>query len=33
MDLGPLWQWLPENALYHDENAYLKSQEPEVIIA
>ncbi len=22
-DLGPLWSWLPEGALYHDPNAYL----------
>ncbi|MFQ5704005.1 MAG: B12-binding domain-containing radical SAM protein [Gemmatimonadales bacterium] len=28
-DLGPLWDWLPEGALYHDPNAYLKSQEEE----
>ncbi len=25
-DLGPLWQYLPEGALYHDPNAYLKAQ-------
>lgn len=25
--LGPLWDWLPEGALYHDPNAYLKSQK------
>lgn len=25
-DLGPLWEWLPEGALYHDPNAYLKAQ-------
>ena len=25
--LGPLWEWLPEGALYHDPNAYLKSEE------
>ena len=24
-DQGPLWEWLPETALYHDPNAYLKS--------
>jgi hypothetical protein len=24
-DLGPLWHWLPEGALQHDPNAYLKS--------
>src|SRR5256884_1936930 len=27
-DLGPLWQWLPEGALYQDHHAYLKSEEP-----
>ncbi|MCI0642944.1 MAG: hypothetical protein L0Y70_28005 [Gemmataceae bacterium] len=26
-DLGPLWDWLPEGALYHDPYAYLKSQQ------
>jgi hypothetical protein len=25
-DLGPLMEWLPESALYHDPNAYLKSE-------
>ena len=24
-DLGWLWEWLPEGALYHDPNTYLKS--------
>lgn len=24
--LGTLWEWLPEGALYHDPNAYLKSE-------
>ena len=24
-DLGPLWDWLPAGAVYHDPNAYLKS--------
>jgi hypothetical protein len=24
-DLGPLWEWLPEGAMHHDPNAYLKS--------
>ncbi len=23
-DLGPLWEWLPEEAIYHDPYAYLK---------
>ena len=25
-DLGALWAWLPEGAMYHDHNAYLKSE-------
>jgi len=25
-DLGPLWNWLPEGAMHHDPNAYLKTQ-------
>jgi len=30
-DLGPMWDWLPEGALYHDANAYLKSEkQPEM---
>ncbi len=24
-DLGPMWEWLPEGALYHDPYAYVKS--------
>jgi hypothetical protein len=28
-DLGIWWQWLPEGALYHDENAYLHKQKPK----
>ena len=26
-DLGSLWRWLPEGALYHDPNAYLASEQ------
>ena len=25
-DMGPLWEWLPDGAMDHDPNAYLKSQ-------
>lgn len=25
-DLGPLWEWLPEGAIYHDQNAYFKKE-------
>ncbi len=28
-NLGPLLQWLPQGALYHDPNAYLSSQEEQ----
>ncbi len=28
-DLGPLWEWLPEGALHHDPNAYLKSTKEQ----
>jgi len=24
-DLGRLWEWLPDGAMHHDPNAYLKS--------
>jgi hypothetical protein len=24
-DLGPIWDWLPEGALQHDQNAFLKA--------
>ncbi len=26
-DLGPMWEWLPKGALYHDPYAYLKAEE------
>lgn len=26
-DLGPLWEWLPEGAMYHDQNAYYKKDQ------
>jgi hypothetical protein len=32
-DLGPLWEWLPEGAIYHDHNAYLNYNEPQVLTA
>ena len=32
-DLGPLMEWLPEDALYHDSNAYLKSEQWKDVIA
>ncbi len=28
-DLGPLWPWLPQEALHHDHNAYLKAEEEQ----
>jgi len=35
-ELGPLWKWLPEGALYHDAYAYLKTEgvvEPGILAA
>jgi hypothetical protein len=32
-DLGPLWEWLPEGAIYHDHNAYLNAEKQQVLIA
>ncbi len=32
-DLGPLWEWLPEGAIYHDHNAYINSTEQQVLTA
>ena len=26
-DLGYMWPWLPEGAIYHDHHAYLKKHE------
>jgi hypothetical protein len=31
-DLGPLWEWLPEEALHHDANAYSKSERSSAAI-
>ena len=30
-DLGWLWEWLPEGALYHDPHAYLQSMEADAV--
>jgi len=32
-DLGPVWDWLPEGALFHDPNAFLKAQEESMATA
>ncbi len=32
-DLGPLWDWLPPGALYHDPNAYLKAENERTCAA
>jgi len=31
-DMGPLWEWLPEGALFHEPNAYLESIEQRVAV-
>ncbi len=32
-DLGQLWEWFPEEAIYHDHNAYLNSIKPQALTA
>jgi hypothetical protein len=32
-DLGSMWDWLPEGALYHDPNAYLKSKTEDATVS
>jgi hypothetical protein len=32
-DMGPLTEWLPDGALYHDPNAYLKCEQSKDVIA
>jgi len=31
-ELGPLWEWLPEGAVFHDQNAYLKKQPERIAV-
>jgi hypothetical protein len=31
-DMGPLWEWLPEGAMFHDPNAYLETIEQRVAV-
>jgi hypothetical protein len=31
-DLGPLMEWLPKGALYHNPNAYLHSEQSKGVI-
>ncbi|MFO7448282.1 MAG: hypothetical protein R6W90_18125 [Ignavibacteriaceae bacterium] len=31
-ELGPLWDWLPEGAVYHDQNSYLKTTEKRIAV-
>ena len=31
-DLGSLWNWLPEGAIFHDQNAYLKSSVKRIAV-
>jgi hypothetical protein len=32
-DLGPLWEWLPKGAVYHDAYAYLKVAQQKQYVA
>ena len=29
-DLGAMWEWLPDGAIYHDPSAYLKAEQAKV---
>jgi hypothetical protein len=31
-ELGPLWEWLPDGAIFHDQNAYLNSVAERIAI-
>jgi hypothetical protein len=31
-ELGHLWEWLPEGAVFHDQNAYLKKQPERLAV-
>ncbi len=31
-EVGPLWEWLPEGAIYHDQNAYLKTSIEKIAV-
>ena len=31
-EMGPLWDWLPEGALFHDQNAYLKTMSKRIAV-
>ena len=31
-DLGSLWEWLPDGAIFHDQNAYLNSLPERIAI-
>jgi hypothetical protein len=31
-EMGPLWSWLPEGAIYHDQNAYIKTMEKRIAV-
>jgi hypothetical protein len=31
-ELGPLWHWLPEGAIFHDQNSYLKTTTERIAV-
>jgi hypothetical protein len=31
-EMGPLWSWLPEGAIFHDQNAYLKTTAKRIAV-
>jgi hypothetical protein len=31
-DMGPLWDMLPQGAIFHDQNAYLKTTAKRIAV-
>ncbi len=31
-ELGPLWDWLPKEAVYHNQNAYLHTKAGRIAV-
>ena len=31
-EMGPLWEWLPEGAIFHDQNEYLKTMAKRIAV-
>ena len=31
-EIGPLWSWLPEGSIFHDQNAYIKTTAKRIAV-